>query len=55
MAYKMADINNPMAELDVAEVADTFTGVELQSYEALGFCEPGQSGSLLEEGVFDLE
>ncbi|MBO67354.1 MAG: acetyl-CoA acetyltransferase [Acidiferrobacteraceae bacterium] len=54
MAYKMADIKNPVAELDVAEVADTFTGVELQSYEALGFCDPGQSGPLLEEGVFDL-
>lgn len=53
-AYAMAGIENPREALDVAEVADAYTGAELQSYEALGFCAPGESGPLLERGVFDL-
>ena len=53
-AYRMAGISNPRQQIDVAEVADTFTGAELQSYEALGFCGNGESGSLAERGVFDL-
>ena len=53
-AYKMAGITDPRAELDVAEVADTYTGAELQAYEDLGFCDYGESGPLSERGVFDL-
>ena len=54
MAYRMAGIENPRIELDVAEIADTYTGSELQAYEDLGFCDYGQSGPLTERGVFDL-
>jgi acetyl-CoA C-acetyltransferase len=54
MAYRMAGIENPRQDLDVAEVADTYTGAELQAYEDLGFCDYGQSGPLTERGVFDL-
>jgi acetyl-CoA C-acetyltransferase len=54
MAYAMAGITRPRQELDVAEVADPYTGVELQSYEDLGFCEYGESGPLAERGVFDV-
>ena len=54
MAYKMAGIENPRRDLDVAEVADTYTGAELQAYEDLGFCDYGQSGPLTEREVFDL-
>jgi acetyl-CoA C-acetyltransferase len=54
MAYAMAGIRDPRRELDVAEVADPYTGVELQSYEDLGFCAHGESGPLTERGVFDL-
>jgi acetyl-CoA C-acetyltransferase len=54
MAYAMAGITDPRRELDVAEVADPYTGVELQSYEDLGFCGYGESGPLAERGVFDL-
>lgn len=54
MAYRMAGITDPRRELDVAEVADTYTGAELQAYEDLGFCEYGESGPLTERGVFDL-
>ena len=53
-AYAMAGIESPRDELDLAEVADAYSGAELQSYEALGFCAPGESGPLLEQGVFDL-
>ena len=53
-AYAMAGIENPREALDVAEVADAYTGAELQSYEALGFCAAGESGPLIERGVFDL-
>ena len=41
-------------QIDVAEVADPFTGAELQAYEDLGFCDAGESGPLTELGVFDL-
>jgi len=53
-AYVMAGIGDPRAELDLAEVTDAYTGAELQSYEALGFCAPGESGPLLQQGLFDL-
>ena len=53
-AYDMAGIDDPLRQLDLAEVADAYTGAELQSYEALGFCPPGESGPQLERGVFDL-
>lgn len=53
-AYRMAGIENPRRDLDVAEVADTYTGAELQAYEDLGFCGHGESGPLTERGVFDL-
>lgn len=53
-AYAMAGIVDPRRELDLAEVADTYTGAELQACEDLGFCEYGQSGPLSEAGAFDL-
>ena len=54
MAYAMAGIADPRKEIDVAEVADTYTGSELQAYEDLGFCARGESGPLAAAGVFDL-
>lgn len=54
MAYAMAGITDPRRELDVAEVADPYSGAELQAYEDLQFCEYGESGRLAEAGVFDL-
>lgn len=53
-AYAMAGITDPLEQIDVAEVADTYTGAELQALEDLGFCKPGESGPLMAEGVFDL-
>ena len=54
MAYKMAGVKNPREDLDCFEVHDAYSGVELVSYEDLGFCKEGEGGKLAEKGVFDL-
>ena len=53
-AYAAAGISNPREELDVAELYDSYSGVELQAYEDLGFCDYGQGGPAAEGGEFDL-
>jgi acetyl-CoA C-acetyltransferase len=50
-AYSMAGINDPMKEINCAEVYDMSTIYELMAYEALGFCKPGAGGKLIDEGV----
>jgi acetyl-CoA C-acetyltransferase len=50
-AYKMAGINNPMNELDCAEVYDMSTIYEIIAYESLGFSSKGQGGKLIDEGL----
>jgi acetyl-CoA C-acetyltransferase len=54
MAYKMAKIRAPMKEIHFAEINDTYSYKELQHLEELGICAQGDSGILLEEGVFDI-
>jgi len=54
-AYEMAGIENPMKEIDVAEVHDCFTIAEIIAYEDLGFCKPGEGGRLIEEGITTLD
>ena len=48
-AYSMAGIGP--ADIDVAEVHDCFTGVELINYEDLGFCEKFGADKLIESGA----
>ena len=48
-AYAMAGLGP--ADIDVAEVHDCFTGVELISYEDLGFAERFGAHRLIEDGV----
>jgi acetyl-CoA C-acetyltransferase len=48
-AYAMAGLT--ATDIDVAEVHDCFTGVELISYEDLGFCERFGAADLVERGV----
>lgn len=50
-AYDMAGITNPIEQLDVAEVHDITSYHELMEYEALGLCESGQGGTLVEQGT----
>jgi acetyl-CoA C-acetyltransferase len=52
MAYRMAGISSPTTEIDFAEVDDRFSYKELQHLEALGLARPGESGRLLEEGMY---
>jgi acetyl-CoA C-acetyltransferase len=47
-AYKMADITDPVNDLDVVEVFEGFSSHELMIYEALGFCEKGEGGQLID-------
>ena len=44
-AYRMAGIDDPAREIDVAEVYDSFSGAELQAYEDLGLCPVGEGGA----------
>jgi len=47
-AFKMAKLSPK--DINVAEVHDAFTSVELISYEDLGFAEPGKGGELIRSG-----
>jgi acetyl-CoA acetyltransferase len=47
-AYEKAGVGP--ADIDVAEVHDSFSIAELIHYEDLGFCEPGTGGKLVESG-----
>ena len=55
MAYKMAGIDQPRKQIDVAEVDDRFSYKELQHLEALGLARPGEAAHLLEEGALDVK
>lgn len=50
-AYKMAGIQNPLKELDVAEIYNPFTYQELIYYECFGFCNFGEACQLVEKGT----
>ena len=50
-AYKMAGIQNPRKEIDVAEIYNPFTYQELIYYECFGFCDKGEACKLVEDGV----
>ncbi len=54
-AYAMAGIAKPLEEIDVAELYDSYSGVEIQAVEDLGFVEVGQGGARIVEGMFDLD
>ncbi len=51
-AYEMAGITDPVKDLDVAEVYNPFTFIELLLYEGFGFCEPGKSPEMVLDGTF---
>ncbi len=54
-AYEMAGIKNPLKELDVAEVYNPFTYLELIFYECFGFCEFGKAADYTLKGTFSIE
>lgn len=46
-AYVQAGITDPLKEIDVAEVHDCFSIVELLTYEDLGFCRQGEAKEMI--------
>lgn len=47
-AYKMAGINDPRKEIDLAEITEPYAFQELLWYEELGFCDEGEGGKLID-------
>jgi acetyl-CoA C-acetyltransferase len=54
-AYHQAGITDPLRQLDVAEIYEPVTYAELAWYEALGFCQDGEAGRLIDEGVTEMD
>jgi acetyl-CoA C-acetyltransferase len=54
-AYDQAGIDDPLAEIDVAEVHDCFSISEIIEYEQLGFAPEGEGGTFIEEGRSKLD
>lgn len=50
-AYDMAEITNPSKEIDVAEISEAFSYMELMWMEGLGLVEKGRAGAALEAGM----
>lgn len=49
-AYMDAGISEPATEVDIAEVSDVFSYMELMWLEGLGLCGPGEGGALIDSG-----
>lgn len=47
IAYKQAGITKPIDELDIIEVHDCFSIVELLTYEDLGLCKKGEAKNMI--------
>ncbi|MBI2652851.1 thiolase family protein, partial [Candidatus Woesearchaeota archaeon] len=52
-AYKQAEVTP--SNIDIAEIHDAFTSVELISYEDLGFCKKGEGKELIREGITNID
>tara|TARA_Y100000310_G_scaffold343986_1_gene454385 strand:+ start:1984 stop:3123 length:1140 start_codon:yes stop_codon:yes gene_type:complete len=52
IAYEEAGVN--VKDIDIAEIHDAFTPVELISYEDLGFCSKGKGADLIRKGDTNL-
>jgi len=49
-AYAMAGVSDPLKEIDVVELYDAFSYMELMWLEGLGFCQEGEAGRLMDQG-----
>jgi acetyl-CoA C-acetyltransferase len=54
-AYRQAGLDDPRAQIDVAQVHDCFSLTELLSYEDLGFCARGEGKDHVVAGTFALD
>ncbi|MBM4451848.1 MAG: thiolase family protein [Chloroflexi bacterium] len=53
-AYRQAGISQPLRDLNVAEIYEPVSYAELAWYEALGFCDEGEAGKLIDEGITEM-
>ena len=53
-AYGMAGVSDPMKDIDVAELYDAFSYMELMWMEALGLCQAGEAGTMIDKGVTEM-
>jgi acetyl-CoA C-acetyltransferase len=53
-AYRMAGINDPLKDIDVAEVYDAFSYMELMWIEGLSFCRRGEAGAMVDGGLTEM-
>ena len=53
-AYKMAGIDNPLKQIHVAEVYDSFSYMELMWMEGLGLCDRGKAGAMVDSGLTEM-
>lgn len=54
-AYDQAGIQDPLAEIDVAEIHDCFSISEIIEYEQLGFADEGEGGKFIADGRSQLD
>ena len=54
-AYDMAGVNDPMKDIDVAELYDAFSYMELMWMEGLGLCRQGEAGAIIDRGVTEMK
>ena len=54
-AYRQAGIDDPVGQIDVAQVHDCFSLTELLTYEDLGFCAKGEAKERIDSGYFELD
>ncbi len=54
-AYAQAGIDDPLSDLDVAEIYEPATYAELAMYECLGLCEKGGGGRMIDEGITEMD
>jgi acetyl-CoA C-acetyltransferase len=54
-AYAYAGIEDPIRDIDVAEIYEPATYAELAMYECLAFCEKGGGGRHIDSGIPELD
>ena len=53
LAFKEANVTP--SQIDIAEIHDAFTPLEIISYEDLGFCNPGEGKELIRNGTTKID
>ncbi len=54
-AYRMAGVSDPVKDIDVAELYDAFSYMELMWMEGLGLCRQGEAGATIDKGVTEMK